>query len=231
MMAERPIAVITGASRGIGRCISMRLAGEYDIVAVARSRDGLAEVARAIESAGGRCRPVPLDITDADAVAEALGGVDAQVLINNAGVATIKPMLELTLDEWRRMVEVNVNALFYMTRAVLPAMLARHAGFIVTIGSLAGRSSFAGGTCYTATKHAVIGFMESLMLEVRDAGVRVSVVMPGSVATGFSGRSGDASWKLTPEEIADAVASVIDTPPNMLISRLEVRPAVTGSRR
>ncbi|HET7564618.1 MAG TPA: SDR family NAD(P)-dependent oxidoreductase [Gemmatimonadaceae bacterium] len=225
-MARRPIAVVTGASRGIGRAIAKRLAATYDIAAVARSEDALAQLAREIEAEGGVCRAIPLDITEADAVHRALGDIDAQVLVNNAGVATMKPMVDLSVDEWHHMVDVNLNALFYVTRALLPKMIARHSGFIVTIGSLAGRSSFVGGTAYTATKHAVIGFSESLMLEVRDAGVRVSVVMPGSVATGFSGHAGDQSWKLTPEEIADAVADVIDTPPNMLISRLEVRPAI-----
>lgn len=229
-MTQRPIAVVTGASRGIGRAIAKRLAGTYDIVAVARSEDELAALAREIDARGGACRAIPLDITDADAVQRALCDVDAQVLVNNAGVATMKPMVELTVDEWHRMVDVNFNALFYVTRALLPRMIARHSGFIVTIGSLAGRSSFVGGTAYSATKHAVIGFSESLMLEVRNAGVRVSVVMPGSVATGFSGHTGDQSWKLTPEEIADAVADVIDAPKNMLISRLEVRPAMPAQK-
>ncbi|HEX6965007.1 MAG TPA: SDR family NAD(P)-dependent oxidoreductase [Gemmatimonadaceae bacterium] len=230
-MARRPIAVVTGASRGIGRALAKRLAATYDIAAVARSENELAQLTHEIEADGGVCRAIPLDITDADAVERALGDVDAQVLVNNAGVATMKPMAELTVDEWHHMVDVNLNALFYVTRALLPKMIERRSGFIVNIGSLAGRSSFVGGTAYSATKHAVIGFSESLMLEVRDAGVRVSVVMPGSVATGFSGRAGDRSWMLTPEEIADAVADVIDTPANMLISRLEVRPAIAKKRQ
>jgi 3-oxoacyl-[acyl-carrier protein] reductase len=230
-MTDRQTALVTGASRGIGRAIARRLAGTYDIIAVARSAEELATLAREIEGDGGCCRPIPLDITDAIAVERALADVDAQVLVNNAGTATMKPMVELTLDEWRRMVELNLNALFYVTRMVLPRMLARHSGFIVNIGSLAGRSSFVGGTCYSATKHAVIGFTESLFLEVRDSGVRVSVVMPGSVATGFSGGTTDASWKLQPEQIADAVAEVIATPNNVLISRLEVRPAMPPRRK
>ena len=230
-MTRRPIAVVTGASRGIGRAIAMRLAGTYDIVAVARSESELARLTSEIEATGGSCRAVPLDITMPEAVSRALADVDAEVLVNNAGVAAMKPMTELTVDEWRWMMDVNVNALFYVTRALLPRMIARGSGFIVNIGSLAGRSSFVGGTAYSATKHAVIGFTESLMLEVRDAGVRVAVVMPGSVATGFSGRTGDESWMLTSEEIADAVAQVIDTPKNMLISRLEIRPAIAARKK
>jgi len=126
------------------------------------------------------------------------------------------------------MLDVNVNALYHVTRAVLPGMVRRGRGHVVTIGSLAGRNSFAGGTCYTGTKHFVMGFSESLMLEVRDRGVKVSVVMPGSVATEFGGKrfSGPGDdWKLQSEDVAEAVAHLLDTPPNVLISRVEMRPA------
>jgi NADP-dependent 3-hydroxy acid dehydrogenase YdfG len=111
-------------------------------------------------------------------------------------------------------------------------MVARGRGHVVTIGSLAGRNTFAGGTCYTGTKHFVMGFSESLMLEVRDRGVKVSVVMPGSVATGFGrSRGGDAgdSWKLQAEDVAEAVAHVVDTPPHVLVSRVEMRPRLPRS--
>ncbi len=218
----KPIAVVTGASRGIGRATALRLAGDFDIVAVARSEDELAALAAEIHRAGGTCHPVRLDITDPDAVTAELTGVDAQVLVNNAGVGTLKPFMELTRAEWTRMVDVNFNALYDVTRAILPAMLARKSGHIVVTGSISGRSAFPGGTCYAATKHAAIAFTECLMLEVRDAGVKVSVVNPGSVATHFSERS-DASWMLSAEDVAEAIARVIDTPPTVLIHSVEVR--------
>jgi NADP-dependent 3-hydroxy acid dehydrogenase YdfG len=157
-MATRPIAVVTGASRGIGRAIAQRLALSYDILAVARSRTELAELARAIETTGGQCTALPLDVGDAAAVATALAGRHADVLVNNAGVGVLKPMLELAPDEWRRMVDVNFNALFHVTRALLPGMIERGAGHVVNIGSIAGRSAFVGGACYAATKHAVMAF-------------------------------------------------------------------------
>ena len=104
------------------------------------------------------------------------------------------------------MVDVNFNALYDVTRArACPAMIARQSGHVVVIGSISGRSAFVGGTCYAATKHAVMGFTECLMLEVRERGVKVSVVNPGSVATEFSGGT-DQAWKLRPEDVADAVA-------------------------
>jgi NADP-dependent 3-hydroxy acid dehydrogenase YdfG len=218
----KPVAVITGASRGIGRATALKLSTEYEIVAVARSGDELESLAREIRWRGGTCRPVVLDITQPNAVASELAGVDAQVLVNNAGVGVIKPFMELTRDEWTQMVDVNFNALFDVTRAVLPAMIARQSGHVVVIGSISGRSAFSGGTCYAATKHAVMGFTECLMLEVRESGVKVSVVSPGSVATSFSA-SGDADWKLQADDVADAVAYTIATPPKVLVHRVEVR--------
>jgi 3-oxoacyl-[acyl-carrier protein] reductase len=218
----KPVAVVTGASRGIGRATALRLAADYEVVAIARSRDELDSLAAEIASQGGDCHPIVLDITQPDAVAAALANVDAQVLVNNAGVGYLKPFLELTRDEWTQMVDLNFNALFDVTRALLPRMIARKSGHVVVIGSIASRSAFVGGSCYAATKHAVMAFTECLMLEVRDHGVKVSVVNPGSVATSFSSRS-DPSWMISGEDVAEAVAQVLDTPPTVLIHRLEVR--------
>jgi len=220
---SKPIAVITGASRGIGRATALRLARTHDIVGVARSDAELDALADDVGALGGSCHTITLDITDGAAVAAALGDIDAQVLVNNAGIGIMKPFTELSRDEWRSMVDLNLNALYDVTRAVLPAMIRRQSGHIVVMGSISGRSAFVGATCYAATKAAVTAFTESLMLELRDHGVKVSVVTPGGVATGFSGSGGDQSWKLQPEDVADAVASVIDTPPHVLVHRVEVR--------
>jgi 3-oxoacyl-[acyl-carrier protein] reductase len=223
-MPDRPTALVTGASRGIGRAIALRLAATHDLTAVARSPDDLARLADEVGAAGGRCDVVPLDVADPAAVADALGGRDADVLVNNAGVGVLKPLLELTPAEWHRMVDVNLNALYHVTRAVLPGMVARGRGHVVIVGSIAGRSAFVGGAGYAATKHAVMGFAESLMLEVRDAGVKVSVVSPGSVATEFSGRGGPkAGGRLDPDDVAAAVAYAVATPPEVLVHRVEVR--------
>ena len=218
----KPLAVVTGASRGIGKAIALRLAGRYDILALARSRDGLQELASEVQAKGGTCTTASVDVADAGAVARALDGVDADVLINNAGVGPMKPLLQLSPEEWHRMVDVNFNALYHVTRALLPAMLARKRGHVVVIGSIAGRSAFVGGTCYAATKHAAMAFAESLMLEVRDQGVKVSVVNPGSVATEFSPKQ-DPSWMLSADEVAESVFHVLDTPPDVLVHRLEIR--------
>jgi 3-hydroxy acid dehydrogenase / malonic semialdehyde reductase len=222
-MPDRNTALITGASRGIGRATALRLARTHDVVALARSEEELDALAAEIAHAGGRCQTITVDVANPAAVAEALDGIEVDVLVNNAGVGTMKPLLELTPEEWHRMVDVNFNALFHVTRAVLPGMVRRESGHVVMIGSIAGRSAFVGGSCYAATKHAVMGLAECLMLEVRDAGVRVSVVNPGSVDTSFSDRHRDTSWQLVADDVAAAVEYVVGTPPGVLVHRVEVR--------
>jgi NADP-dependent 3-hydroxy acid dehydrogenase YdfG len=223
---ETRIAVVTGASRGIGRAIALRLARDgYEIVAVARKRRELDALCDEIDRTDALCRALVLDVSDAASVAKELNGIDADVLVNNAGIGVVKPFTELTPEEWHRMVDVNVNALYHVTRAVLPSMIARRRGHVCTIGSIGSRSAFVGGSCYAGTKAFVTAWAESLMLEVRDHGVKVSVVMPGAVATEFNGNrpSEKDRWKLMPEDVADAVASVVNTPPHVLLHRVEVR--------
>jgi 3-oxoacyl-[acyl-carrier protein] reductase len=228
---SKPIAVVTGASRGIGRAIALRLAGDFEIAAVARSQTELSALEREIEAKGGQCRPLVADVTDPRAIDNALAGIDAQVLVNNAGIGAIKPFMELTRDEWRQMVDVNFNALFDVSRAVLPPMIARKSGHIVVIGSISGRSAFVGGTCYAATKAAVNAFTESLMLELRDSGIKVSVINPGSVATTFGSGWSAKSWALSADAVADGVAQMLATPPNVLIHRMEIRTLTVPAKK
>lgn len=224
MSPSRPSVLVTGASRGIGRAIALRLARDYDVIAVARSGRELGELAAVVGERGGRCSTVTLDVADPRAVDEALAGVAVDALVNNAGVMTQKRFLDLTPEEWHAMVDVNLNALYHVTRAVLPGMVARGRGHVVNVGSTAGRGAFVGGTGYAATKHAVMGFSESLLFEVRDSGVKVSVVMPGSVVTGIHPAGQDTSWMLEPEDVAESVAHALATPPHVLVYQLEVRP-------
>jgi 3-oxoacyl-[acyl-carrier protein] reductase len=230
-MTPRPTALVTGASRGIGRAIALALAPTHDLVLTARSADALADVATDATALGAAVRVVPCDVADAAAVSSALAGVQCDVLVNNAGVASMKPFLSLTAAEWHAMVDVNVNALYHVTRAVLPGMVERQRGHVITIGSTAGRNTFVGGSCYAGTKHFVMGFSESLMLEVRDAGVKVSVVMPGSVETELFPTGTDTSWMITPDDVALAVRHLVDTPPYTLQFIVEVRPLSPKRRR
>ena len=224
MSESQPTAVVTGASRGIGRAIALRLAPRRSIVALARTASELESLAVEIERKGGTCEPLVIDVSDGSAVRSALAGRNVDVVVNNAGVGVLKPFVEMTPDEWQLMMDVNLNAIYHLTQALLPGMIERGRGHVVIIGSISGKVGFAGGTAYAATKFAVNGFAESLMLEVRDAGVKVSVVMPGSVATSFSRTGRDQSWKLMADIDVEAVEFLLDTPQRMLVDRIEMRP-------
>jgi len=230
-MPSRPTALVTGASRGIGRAIALALAPSHDLILTARTTSALDAVAAEATVLGTAVRTIPCDVADPAAVASALAGIDCDVLVNNAGVASMKPFLSLTPAEWHAMVDVNINALYHVTRAMLPGMVQRQRGHVITIGSTAGRNTFPGGTCYAGTKHFVMGFSESLMLEVRDAGVKVSVVMPGSVETDLFPTGTDTSWMCTPDDIGTAVRHLVDTPPHTLQFIVEVRPLSPKRRR
>ena len=226
--------LVTGASRGIGRAIALRFAREgWQVVAVARTQTELDALGADVVGAGGTCRTIALDVADGAAVASRLKDVDVDVLVNNAGIGVLKPFVELTAEDWHRMLDVNVNALFHVTRAVLPAMFARGSGHVCTVGSIGGRSVFAGGSCYGATKAFVTSWAENVMIEVREQGVKVSVVMPGAVATEFNGnKPGEKdAWKLMPDDVAESVAQVVLTPAHVLIHRLEVRTLTVPTKR
>jgi 3-oxoacyl-[acyl-carrier protein] reductase len=220
--ARRPIALITGASRGIGRSTALRLAVDHDILALARSTADLDSLRAEVEAKGATYRSIVVDLANHDAVDRALASVQCDVLVNNAGVGPMKEFLALSPEEWHRIVDVNFNALFHVTRAVLPGMIERRAGHVIIVGSIAGRSAFIGGTAYAASKHAVAGFAECLMLEVRHHGVKVSTINPGSVATAFS-RNRDESWMLSPDEVAESIAHILSTPRDVLVHSVEIR--------
>lgn len=216
-------ALVTGASRGIGRAIAEHLARTHHVIGLARSREGLQDLGSTIAAHGGSFTGLEVDLADRAGLAMALEGVSCDVLVNNAGVMTKKPFVELTPDEWHAMIDVTLNAIYHVTRAVLPGMIARGHGHVINIASIAGRSAFVGGTAYVATKHAVLGLTESLMLEVRDHGVKVSCVMPGSVATELTPGGSNVSWALQPEDVADCVDAILAMPGRALMYNVEVR--------
>jgi NADP-dependent 3-hydroxy acid dehydrogenase YdfG len=224
--------VITGASRGIGRGVAEFLAMDgFDVAALARSKELLEDLCASVESHGGRCVAESCDVCDPDqtaraidAAADRMGGIDA--LINNAGIVLRKPATEISIDEWRTMVDTNLNGVFYATRAALPRFREQGHGHIINVSSISGKFPLPGGSGYAATKYAVNGFSQSLFQEVRDFGVKVTTVFPGSVDTASHRHDpgADHSWKVTPEDIGRACASVLRTPPGTLISELEIRP-------
>ena len=223
--------IVTGASAGIGRGIAKALAeGGCAIGALARSEDALDSLNDEISASGGVCHTSSTDLRSPDeaaagitALAEALGGVDA--LINNAGLVILKSTLALELEEWHAMVETNLNGLFYATRAVLPGMIENGRGHIVNISSISGYLPLSGGSGYAATKYAVTGFSESLFHEVREHGIKVTTVFPGSVDSDSHRHQGDdGSWKVKPEEVGKAILDLLNTDAGNCISRLEIRP-------
>jgi 3-oxoacyl-[acyl-carrier protein] reductase len=224
------IAVVTGGSRGIGLAIAEALTSKgARVVVTGRDRPHLDA---AVAKLGDRGRALQADVTSADDAARAVnlaveqfGGLD--VLVNNAGVGIFGNVADLPLDDWRLILETNLTGAFYCSRAAIPHLKRRGGGWIINISSLAGNNPFAGGAAYCASKAGLNAFSEALMQEVRYDNIRVSYIMPGSVATGFSGRgdSGVADWKIAPEDVADIVVDLVTFPARSLPSRIELRPS------
>jgi len=224
------VALVTGASKGIGRAIADALAKEgAHVVLVARSRDHLATASRELVNLGLKASIEVADITDptqADRVIKStvsqFGRLD--ILVNNAGMGYFKPALEMSLKELDEMWNLNVRAVFVVTKAALPHMIANKWGVIVNISSLAGKNSFKGGTGYSATKWALRGFASSLMLEVREHNVRVISIFPGSVDTSFSAMNKRGERITQPEDVASAVVFAVTAPERSMFSEIDVRP-------
>ena len=160
-------------------------------------------------------------------VSEALGEIG--LLVNNAGVLIARPFEELTLEDWDTTMATNVRSLYLVTRAVLPGMRRRREGTVVNVASLAGRNGFVGGTAYTASKHAVLGFARSLMLEVRKEGIRVITICPGSVDTGHAPRPADAQVRSPAHPSAGGrgrrpSSHAVRLPARALVSEIDLRP-------
>jgi NAD(P)-dependent dehydrogenase (short-subunit alcohol dehydrogenase family) len=224
------VAIVTGGSRGIGLAITRGLVERgAKVVVSGRDEQALAAVR---EQLGDEVAIVAGDVAE-EGVAEALvstaketfGGLD--ILVNNAGTGTFKPVEELTPGEWHRLIATNLTGPYLCAHAAIPALRARKGGWIINISSLAGKNQFIGGAAYCASKAGLNAFSEALMLEVRDADIRVSYVMPGSVQTAFSpgGDAASMDWKLAPEDVAQVVFDLLGHSSRSLPSRVEIRPA------
>ena len=227
-----PVALITGATAGIGRAVAFTLGrAGWAVGVTARTADQVAAVVAGLRAEGITAAGAAGDAGNPDDVERVtrvitaeLGPVDT--LVNNAGIAVFKPFEELTLEDWDGMMSTNVRSLFLVTRAVLPGMRERGAGTIVNVASLAGRNGVKHGTGYAASKHAVLGFSRSLMLEVRAQGIRVVAVCPGSVDTALIRPLGRAPERiLQPADVADAILAALRLPARAMLSELDIRPA------
>jgi NAD(P)-dependent dehydrogenase (short-subunit alcohol dehydrogenase family) len=234
---DKRVAIVTGGSRGIGRAVAEALLGEgWRVHFCGRSPEHV-ETAQT-ELAGryaGAVSGAAVDARSQQEVDRFVAGVldeegRIDCLVNNAGLGVFGPVDELTGEQWREVIETNLSGYFYFLRAVAPAMKERGEGWILNVASLAGKNPFAGGAAYNASKFGVIGLSEAAMLDLRQYGVRVAALLPGSVATDFSHPSGgggkqDQSWKLQPADIAAMVLHLLAYPPNALPSLVEMRPA------
>ena len=226
-------ALVTGAGRGIGRAIALSLAREgARVTAVARTAAQLQSLVKEIEAAGGSAVSHAGDLRQRAVceaavarAAEAHGGL--QILVNNAGVGRHAPVADTSDETWDEILGTNLTAVFRLTRAALPH-LARKGGHVFMVSSLAGANAIEGMAAYCASKAALDHFARCLMLEVRQQGIKVTTIAPGSVDTGFGGREdgarGGDSWMLRPEDIAAAVVDLLRTRDDAHLSRVEMRP-------
>lgn len=230
-----PTALVTGATEGIGRATAMALGrAGYRVGVCARTAANVATLLSDLRNDGITAAGGAADVGDPasvhamfETVTAELGPIDT--LINNAGIAIFRPFSELSLEDWDATMATNLRSLFLVTREVLPGMRERKSGVIVNVASLAGKNGIAEGTAYVASKHAVLGFSKSLMLEVRKEGVRVLAICPGSVDTALIRkirRPGQTAGEiLQPEDVAQAILDALRMPPRALISEIDIRPS------
>ncbi len=228
-------ALVTGAGRGIGRAVALALAAEgASVTIVSRTPAELDTLAGEIEQAGGTAHAFPADLQDRHACRAAVeaavrSGGGLQILVNNAGVGAHAPVADTSDELWDRILATNLSSVFHLTRAALPHLI-RQGGHVCMVSSLAGSNAIAGMAAYCASKAALDHWSRCLMLEVREKGVKVTVLAPGSVDTGFGtegGTGGGSPWKLQPEDLAGAVVDLLHTRDAAHLSRVELRPLRT----
>ncbi|MER8546319.1 SDR family NAD(P)-dependent oxidoreductase [Mesorhizobium sp. M0684] len=235
------VALVTGASSGIGEATAVALAAAGAKVAIAARRaDRLEALAARIEKAGGTALRIEADVTSNDDVTAMVDKVVTEwgrldILVNNAGVMLLSPAAEAMLDDWRRMIELNLLALMGVTKAALPHLRAAK-GHIVNVSSIAGRVANPGASGYAATKFGVVGFSESLRREVYADKVRVTVIEPGLVRTELGDHVTNPAAKagldqrlaameaLTAEDIAAAILYAVGQPAHVNVNEIVIRP-------
>ncbi len=234
-ISSNTVALVTGGSRGIGFATASALLARGAWVAITGTDQRRLEDARVALSgtdAGSRVLALRADVRIEADVAQAVARVAAEwggldILVNNAGVGGFVEVSEMTAADWHRVIDTNLTGVYHCCHAAIPHLKARGGGWIINVSSLAGSNPFVGGAAYCASKAGLNAFSEALMQEVRQDGIRVSAVMPGSVRTGFSG-AGDGpgtDWKLAPEDVAQVIVDLVAHHARSLPSRVEIRPS------
>ncbi|MCP1386006.1 SDR family oxidoreductase [Runella salmonicolor] len=234
MSAKTKVALITGGTKGIGYGIAEMLIKDGMRVAITgRSEDTLQEAIQQLNQLKeGHALGIVADVRDFESqqsavkqVVEQWGALD--VLVANAGVGHFAPIESLTIEQWQETIDINLTGVFYSVKAALPA-LKNAKGYLITIASLAGTNFFANGAAYNASKFGLVGFTQAVMLDVRNDGIKVTTIMPGSVATNFNNHepSEKDAWKIQPEDIGQMVVDLLKMNPRTLPSKIEVRPTM-----
>jgi 3-oxoacyl-[acyl-carrier protein] reductase len=230
------VALVTGAGRGIGRCIALTLAENgARLTLAARTEAELQAVQQEIEDSGGEAFSFPADLSREQAAIslvqqtiERFGRLD--ILINNAGVVLGKPSLETTTAEWDQTMAINARAPFILSRAAIPYLKQQELSFIINISSVVGVKGYINQSVYSASKHALLGMTKALAKEVQADGIRVHAVNPGGVDTGAVGLTRpdlDRSVLMQPQEIADIVLFLVTRQGNAVIDEINVRRAAS----
>lgn len=247
MSIRGKVVLVTGASSGIGAATARKLAAEGVVVGLAaRRKERLDALVTEITGGGGKAVALPADVTDpasckaaADALITQFGRID--VLVNNAGLMPLSSVDSLKVDEWKRMVDVNISGVLNATAAVLPQMIAQHSGHIFNMSSIAGRKVFTGLAVYCATKAAVTAFSDGLRMEIGPKhNIRVTCIQPGAVKSELYEQITDASYRkqmddlaasmtyLEGEDIADTILFALKAPSRMDVAELFVLPTEQG---
>lgn len=229
---ENKVAIITGGSKGIGYGIAEALMAQGMKVAItSRSQENADDAVKSLNKAGkGEAIGLAADVRSLDSqkkvvkqVVDKWGKLD--LMVANAGVGHFASIEELTEEHWNETIETNLTGVFFSVKAALDALKSSK-GYIITISSLAGTNFFAGGSAYNASKFGLTGFSQSIMLDLRNHGIKVTTIMPGSVATHFNNHepSEKDSWKIQQEDMGEMVVDLMKMNPRTLPSKIEVRP-------
>lgn len=233
------VAYITGGTKGIGKGVAEKmLEAGYKVAISGRTKSSVDSVAKELSekynsevlSIESNVRSISAEHDAIKKINEKWGRLDC--VIANAGVGHFASIQDMTDEQWNDTIDINLTGVFHTTKASLDSLISSE-GYLITIASLAGTNFFAKGAAYNASKFGLVGFSQAVMLDVRDKGVKVSTIMPGSVATNFNGNVVDESdsWKIQPEDIGQLVVDLVKMDARTLPSKVEVRPTIPGGKK